>query len=79
MRATANIPDNLADTSGSLPTIFVVPLTTNTRAGRYPGTFEVEPSGTNGLPVGPSSWYSNFARLIALGLESASDPWNQKT
>lgn len=40
-----------ADTSGSLPTVFVVPLTTNARASRYPGTFAVEPSGTNGLQV----------------------------
>lgn len=39
------------DTTEPLPTVFVVPLTTNPRAGRFPGTFEVEPSPGNGLQV----------------------------
>lgn len=38
-----------ADTTPSLPTVFVAPLTSNPRASRFPGTFEVEASAGNGL------------------------------
>ena len=38
-----------SDTAPALPTIFVVPLTSNPRASRFPGTFEVEASVRNGL------------------------------
>ena len=37
------------DTTAPLPTVFVVPMTANPRARRFPGTFEVEPSAGNGL------------------------------
>ena len=40
-----------ADTAPALPTVFVVPLTSNLRAARFPGTLEVEPSLGNGLKV----------------------------
>ena len=38
-----------ADDSPPLPTVFVVPVTSNLRASRFPGTFEFEPSTANGL------------------------------
>lgn len=38
-----------SDTAAPLPTVFVVPLTANPRASRFAGTFEVEPSASNGL------------------------------
>jgi mRNA interferase MazF len=38
------------ETTTTLPTVFVVPLTTNPRAARFAGTFAVEPSPRNGLP-----------------------------
>lgn len=40
-----------SDTTPSLPTVFVVPLTSNPRASRFPGTFEVEASASSGLHV----------------------------
>ena len=39
------------DTTPALPTVFVVPLTSNPRASRFPGTFEVEPTPESGLQV----------------------------
>lgn len=38
-----------ADAAEPMPTVFIVPLTTNPRARRFLGTFEVEPSPSNGL------------------------------
>ena len=38
-----------ADDSPPLPTVFVVPVTSNLRASRFPGTSEIEPSTANGL------------------------------
>jgi mRNA interferase MazF len=38
-----------ADDSPPLPTVFVVPLTSNIRANRYPGTLEIDPSTSNCL------------------------------
>lgn len=40
-----------SDTAHPLPTVFVVPLTSNLRANRFPGTFEVEASARNELQV----------------------------
>ena len=38
-----------AETGPSLPTVFVVPLTTNPRAARFAGTFAIQASPRNGL------------------------------
>jgi len=38
-----------ADSVPLLPTVFVVPLTSNPQATRFPGTFEINPSPANGL------------------------------
>jgi mRNA interferase MazF len=38
-----------ADAVPALPTVLVVPLTSNPRASRFPGTFEAEASATTGL------------------------------
>jgi len=40
-----------ADSAPPLPTIFVVPLTANPRASRFPGIFAVEGSPATGLQV----------------------------
>jgi mRNA interferase MazF len=36
-----------------LPVVLVVPLTTASKALRFPGTFLVQPSADNGLPKHP--------------------------
>ena len=38
-----------SESASALPTVFVVPLTSNLRASRFSGTFEVEASANNGL------------------------------
>jgi mRNA interferase MazF len=35
----------------SLPTIWVVPITSNLRAARFPGTIRIDPDNHNGLTV----------------------------
>ena len=40
-----------AETAPPLPTVFVVPLTSNPRADRFPGTFPVEPAASTGLAL----------------------------
>ena len=35
----------------SLPTIWVVPITSNLRAARFPGTIRIDPDDRNGLTV----------------------------
>ncbi|MBI4567091.1 MAG: type II toxin-antitoxin system PemK/MazF family toxin [Planctomycetes bacterium] len=38
-----------ADTAGHIPTVLVVPITSNQRALRFPGTLAVPPTSENGL------------------------------
>jgi mRNA interferase MazF len=40
-----------SDSAPPLPTVFVVPLTANLRASRFPNTVEIEPSAASGLTV----------------------------
>lgn len=40
-----------SDSAPPLPTVFVVPLTSNPRADRFPGPFAVEPAAGTGLPL----------------------------
>jgi mRNA interferase MazF len=46
-RPAVSIQDDAA--IANLPTVFIVPFTSNTAAARYPGTVVVQPDGKNGL------------------------------
>ncbi len=49
MRPAVVVQDPLA--AGTLPTVLVVPLTSQLAAARFPGTFIIEPDRDNGLSV----------------------------